>query len=156
LLDAAPLDLHIHPGAATHRSKDVIKGWNSNPRGQFDRSKAAPGRLGNGSSAEVARLHVGAKDGVVMNDDDPIGRGMNVELDGVGPSFKCPLKRREGVLGKLSRCPAVPDSFESPRSVHRSYIAATDCPATGCVTTELPFALHLNEQVRQTSTYRTG
>jgi hypothetical protein len=91
-----------------------------------------------------------------MHDDDTIGSGVNVELDRVGPSFERPLERGKGILGKLSGCPAVPYSLESPGSIHRSYIAATDCPATGCVTAELPFALHLNEQLRQTSTYRTG
>ena len=56
-----------------------------------------------------------------MDDDDPVPRGVNVELDGVGAALKGPLERRKRVFRELPLRPAV------SRSVPRFGLLLVGC-----------------------------
>lgn len=112
-LDAGRLDLDVNHGIDTNGSEDCSERRNLHVLGEPKISELAGRQLGNCVRRESRRIN----DRVVVNDNNSVIGGVDVELDCLGAQLDGAQKSRDGVLGQGLMRPPMRDflGWASPR-----------------------------------------
>jgi hypothetical protein len=119
-LDVDAFDLDVDRARGGGSGKDIDEPRNADAGAEVDALYVVPHAASNRPADERQCL----TRRIVVHDDDPVPRRVDVELDRVGTSLEGSTEGRESVLGEFEFCSAVGDALQGLCSLFGSYIVA--------------------------------